>query len=55
MFVYEKDNALNIVFGATSIPVETPDVSVWQETEGDNTYTFARIGSEVITDKPEQE
>ena len=55
MFVYEKNNALNIVFGATTIPVETPDVSIWQEpgeAEGEF-YTFARIGDQVITDKPD--
>lgn len=60
MFVYEKDDALNIVFGATQIPVEkdTADVVIWQETfEEDNpegydpgTYTFVKIGESIFSD-----
>lgn len=60
MFVYEKDNALNIKFGSTQIPAETDqaDVVIWQETfEEDNpegyepgTYTFVKIGENIFSD-----
>lgn len=63
MFVYEKDDALNIVFGATQIPVEkdTADVVVWQETFEDDdptyeagTYTFVKIGDNIYSDAVEK-
>ena len=60
MFVYEKDNALNIKFGPTQIPAETDqaDVVIWQETfeEGNpeeylpGTYTFVKIGENIFSD-----
>lgn len=60
MFVYEKDNALNIKFGPTQIPAETDqaDVVIWQEYLEDGnafdvpegTYTFVKIGDKIFSD-----